>query len=29
MNEQTDMTSWALPGEPDVPRDSLKAQLEV
>ena len=29
MNEQTDMTTWVLPGEPDVPRDSLKAQLEV
>ena len=29
MNDTTDMTNWALPGEPDVPRDSLKAQVEV
>ena len=29
MNDTTDMTNWALPGEPEVPRDRLKAQLEV
>ena len=29
MSETTEMTNWALPGEPEVPRDRLKAQLEV
>ena len=29
MNDTTDMTKWTLPGEPDVPRDRLKVQLEV
>ena len=29
MSEDTDTTQWSLPGPADVPRDTLKAQLEV
>ena len=29
MNENADYTAWTLPGDPDVPRDRLRAQLEV
>ena len=29
MNRNADYTDWMLPGDPDVPRDQLRAQLEV
>ena len=29
MSENADYTAWTLPGDPDVPRDRLRAQLEV
>ena len=29
MSEDTDTTQWSLPDQTDVPRDTLKAQLEV